>query len=212
MKSFFNNNKRAVSNLIFAGTAIVLIVAAAVGFGLYGTTASKTVTSTNTVTVATTDMMTTEAMTSESSMTQSSMSNTSNYAYQFNATSGAMISSAWLLDVPVGMHSYAVSVHAEGLEANGTYILEGQLANGTMATVPVSSQSMNMNTTSASEFQTDKNGAGTYWVVLDSCPSTTFESISLLYLPGMIMSNATTVATIHFHSTMMATTSSIMSH
>ena len=173
-------------------------MAAAAGFGLYGTTASKTVTSTNTVTVVTT-------ITSDI-MTTSSMSSTSNYAYQFNATSGAMISSAWLLDVPVGMHSYAVSVHAEGLEANGTYILEGQLANGTMTTVPISSQSMNMNTTSASEFQADKSGTGTYWIVLDSCPSTTFESITLLYLPGMMMANATSVATIHFHSTMMATT------
>ncbi|MHB8567226.1 MAG: hypothetical protein ACYC7D_12660 [Nitrososphaerales archaeon] len=209
MKRFFNG-KKAVSNTILSAAVIILIVAAASGFGLYATTASKTTTSLNTVTVTTTNVRT-EMMTAGmmNHTTSEPMSNIT-YAYQFNGSSGSMISSAWLLDVPVGMHEYAVSVHAEGLEPNETYILEGDLASGSMAVVPISTQSMNMNTTSASEFQTNGNGTGNYWIVLGSCPSTTFESIQLLYLPGMEMQNASTVATIHFGSSMVTSSETVM--
>ena len=72
-------------------------------------------------------------------------------------------------------------------------------------TVPISSQSMHTNTTSASEFQADKNGTGNFFILLDSNPMTTFENVELLFLPGMVMQNATVVATLNM-SSMMTTT------
>jgi hypothetical protein len=135
------------------------------------------------------------------------MGNTSSNAYMFAAKSGAMISSGWLLAAPTGMmHEYAVSIHAGGLEPNGTYLVEGALMVSAMATVPISSQSMGMNTTSASEFQADKNGTGNYWIVINNNPATTFERVQLFFLPGMSMQNATLIATVSFTSMMMNTT------
>ncbi|MGI0091401.1 MAG: hypothetical protein ACREBS_06800 [Nitrososphaerales archaeon] len=113
-----------------------------------------------------------------------------------------MISSAWLLTAPEGMGEYVVSIHAEGLESNGDYIVEGTLNSGSMHVVPISSESMNMNATSASEFQADRNGTATYWITINTSPITTFESIELVYLPGMSMQNATVVATVNFSGMM----------
>ena len=62
-----------------------------------------------------------------------------------------------------------------------------------------------MNTTSASEFQADKNGTGNYFILLDSNPMTTFENVELLFLPGMVMQNATLVATLSMSSMMTST-------
>ena len=129
----------------------------------------------------------------------------------FSPASGAMISDAWLITSQAAMDEFAVAVHAQGLEPNGTYIVEGALTTGSMNVVPISSLSMNMNTTSGSEFQADRNGTGTYWVILDSNPTVSFESLQILYLPGMSMNNATEVASLSFASEMMTTTE-MMTH
>ena len=183
------SKRSGVANLAFAGTAIVLIAIAGIGYGLYATTTSKTIT----VMQTETNMMT---ETTTQSVTSTGMASANN-SYAFTPASGAMIANAWLLTVPVGNET-AVSIHAEGLEVNGTYIVEGALSSGTMQTVPISSQTMNMNTTSASEFQTDKTGTGLYWIQLDSNPATTFENIQLYLLPEGMMTNATLVATVTF--------------
>lgn len=189
-----------ISNTIFASTIAVLVVVAVAGFGLYAVSLTNTTTST-------TEMMTTSSMTESmsESTTSSAMSNHSS-AYAFTPQTGAMINNAYLLVGEVGMNEYAISVHAEGLESNGTYILEGALASGSMNTVPISSQSMTMNETGASEFQSSSNGTATYWIVLDSNPCTTFENMQLFYLPHDVMANATLVAAVSF--TMMSETSS----
>jgi hypothetical protein len=44
-----------------------------------------------------------------------------------------MITNAGLIVAPLGMHEYAVSIHAGGLEANGTYLVEGPVSTGSMA-------------------------------------------------------------------------------
>jgi len=212
MGSFFKS-KLAVSNGIFGAAVAILVIVAAVGFGLYGTSSSKTVTSLNTIIVTATSVST-QVMTESSMMANHSetamMGNSSGNAYMLSAKSGAMISSGWLLAAPTGMmHEYAVSIHATGLEPNGTYLLEGALMVGAMATVPISSQAMGMNTTSASEFQADKNGTGNYWIVLNNNPATTFERVQLFFLPGMSMQNATLIATASFTS-MMNTTETMM--
>ncbi|HZW57658.1 MAG TPA: hypothetical protein VFF30_15325 [Nitrososphaerales archaeon] len=214
MKSFLRN-RSAIANGIFGAAVVILIVVAAVGFGLYGTAVSKTLTSTSTVMVTatnvSTEMMTTEMMetstvmmTGRSNSTEMMNGSSSGGAYMFTPKSGAMISSAWLLVVPTDMmNEYAVSIHAEGLEPNGTFIVEATPASGTMMEpTPISSHSMNMNTTSASEFQADRNGTANYWIVLDTNPLTTFESVQLVFLPGMSMQNATEVASFMFASSM----------
>ena len=104
-----------------------------------------------------------------------------------------MITDAWIIAATIGMHECAVTIHAEGLEPNGTYIVEASLTTGSMQTVPISTESMGMNTTSASEFQADRNGTGLFWIVLSNSISTTLEQVDLVYLPGMSMANATVV-------------------
>jgi len=217
MKEFSRKKTAAISNGIFGVSVVALIVIAAIGFGLYGSAASKapatttlTLTTANVSTEIITSLETMMNHSTTSSMTESvgNSSSSSGCACMFTPKSGAMISSAWLLIAPTEMmHQYAVSVHAAGLEPNGTYIVEGQLMTGGMATVPISSLSMHMNTTSASEFQSDKNGTGNYFVLLDSNPSTVFENVELLFLPGMVMQNATLVATVNLPSMMNSTTS-----
>lgn len=191
--SKFSIRRSGVTNIAFAGAVVVLIAVAGVGFGLYGTSlnaSSKTLTVTSTETNMMSETMT-QTMTQTSMMSQ-------NDSYQFSAASGEMISNALLLTVPVGMNDYAVSIHAEGLEANGTYVVEGSMTSGSMHTVPISSQSMTMNTTAASEFQADKNGTGIYWIQLNSNPTTVFENIQLYLVPEGMMQNATLVATATF--------------
>jgi hypothetical protein len=182
--------KRGVTNVAFAGTIVVLIVAAGLGFGLYGNALSnpKTVTITNLMT----ETMNHSVTTNVTEMV------TQNSSYMFTPASGVMISNGWLLTAPAGMDNFAVSIHAEGLEVNGTYLVEGTLSSGSMQSVPISSQSMTMNTTAASEFQADKSGTGLFWIELESNPSTTFENIQLYFLQGGSMQNATVVATVTF--------------
>ena len=110
------------------------------------------------------------------------------------------------------MDEFVVAIHVEGLEPNGTYVVEGTLATGSMNVVPIStlSMSMNMNTTSGSEFQADTNGTGTYWIELDSNPITAFENLQIFYLPRMSMSNAMEVAFLPFMNKAMTTTTSMM--
>ncbi|HVB12831.1 MAG TPA: hypothetical protein VNE86_06835 [Nitrososphaerales archaeon] len=174
---------RGISNLIFAGTVVVLVVVAAAGYGLYGISLTN-------------HSSTFKTMSTTTQMTETAQNQTS--AYAFASKSGAMINSAWLLAVPIGMHEYAVSVHAEGLETSATYILEGALSSGKMATMPISSQSMTMNATSASEFQSNANGTANYWIVLENNPASIFENVQLYLVPGGMMENATIVATASF--------------
>jgi hypothetical protein len=213
----FSRKTAAITNGIFGAAVVALIIVAAIGFGLYGFAASKAP-ATTTLTLTTTNVST-EMITSSETMlnhsTNSSMiepmgnSSSSGCACMFTPKSGAMISSAWLVVAPTGMtHQFAVSVHAQGLEPNGTYIVEGQLMTGGVATVPISSLSMHMNSTSTSEFQADKNGTGNYFILLDSNPSTAFENVELLFLPGMVMQNATLVASVNLASMMASSTTS----
>ena len=177
--------RSGVSNTIFAGSVVVLVVIAAAGFGLYGISLNNHSTSS-------------ETMTTTTGMTETTSSQNQTFAYAFTPKTGAMLNNAWLVSVQLGMHEYAVSVHAEGLEANSTYILEGALSSGTMATVPISSQSMSMNMTSAAEFQSNANGTANYWIVVENAPAATFENVQLYLIPGGMMENATLVATATF--------------
>ena len=175
--------RKGVSNAVFAGTAVVLVIIAGIGFALYLTNSPSPVT--------TTDNMT-ETMTQTSTTTMSETSNGTS-AIEFSPVTGQMIHSAWLLIEPAGMDQYALVVHAEGLESTQStgsdYIVEGAQSTGSMAVVPIGPNA------TASEFETGSNGVGNYFVLLSQNPYTAFENVQIVYLPGMQMTNATVVAT-----------------
>ncbi|GEM_PF-2279947 len=171
--------RTGVSTTVFAGTSVVLLIIAGIGFGLYLANSSSTHT-------------TTDNMTETSTSTMTETTNGTD-AIQFTPATGAMIHSAWLLIEPAGMDEYAVSVHAEGLEstqsAGSDYIIEGAQSSGSMAVVPIGPNA------TASEFETSSTGVGNFFVLLGQNPFSSFENVQIVYLPGMQMTNATVVAT-----------------
>ena len=94
----------------------------------------------------------------------------------------------WLVIAPLQGGKYVVILRAEGLEANGSYLVEGVTKGGQMTTVPIA------NTPTDSEFLPDSHGNGVYWHVFDSDPRTQFEKVELLYLLNMQMEQAVLVA------------------
>ena len=172
-----------VSTTVFAGTTVVLLILAAVGFSLYLTNSSASHTTTE-------DM--TETMTSTSTSVMTETSNGTE-AISFTPATGQMIHSAWLLIEPSGMHDFALAIHAEGLEntqsMGSDYIVEGTQSSGSMSVVPIGPNA------TASEFDTSSSGAGNFFIILGQNPHSTFENIQIIYLPGMQMTNATVVAT-----------------
>lgn len=179
--------RSGVSNAVFAGTTIVLLIIAGIGFALYLTNSTSTHTTTNSMTETMTETMT---QTSTSVMTATSNGTD---AIQFTPATGAMIHSAWLLIEPAGMDEYAVSVHAEGLESTQSmgsdYIVEGAQSSGSMSVVPIGPNA------TASEFETSSSGVGNFFILLGQNPYSSFENVQIVYLPGMQMTNATVVAT-----------------
>ncbi len=105
---------------------------------------------------------------------------------------GAMIHTGWLILTAVGSGDYAVVVHAEGLEppSSGGYIVEAAQRTTAMNVVPIAANA------TASEFDAGTDGVGNYWTVIMENPTTSFESIELLYLPGMNMAQASLVASV----------------
>ena len=105
---------------------------------------------------------------------------------------GAMIHTGWVVITAVGSGDYAIVVHAEGLEppSSGGYIVEGAQRTTAMNVVPIGANA------TASEFDAGTDGVGNYWTVIMQNPTTSFESIELLYLPGMNMAQATLVASV----------------
>jgi hypothetical protein len=192
-----------VATAVFAGTTILLLIVAGVGFSLYftssGSTQQTTATMNHTTTEAMTETMgqtTTEVMTETMGQTTTEVMTqtaTGTDAIQFTPATGQMVNSAWLLIQPTGSGQYAVSVNAQGLESTqGTgsiYIVEGAQLSGSMSVVPIGPNATD------SEFETSGTGAGSYFILLNQDPFTTFENIQIVYLPGMQMTNATVVAT-----------------
>ena len=172
-----------VSNAVFAGTAIVLLILAGIGFSLYFTSSGSTTTE---------NMTETHNMTETMTETATSMTNATG-AFRFTPATGQMIHSAWLLIEPAGSGDFAVSVYAQGLESTQStgsdYIIEATQRTGSMAVVPIGPNA------TASEFETTSQGAGAYFTVLMQNPFNSYENVQIVYLPGMQMSNATVVAT-----------------
>lgn len=133
----------------------------------------------------------------QASLSSATESNTMLHAELQNGTVGValtlqpgqMIRSAWLFIAPVGKGQFAVSLHAEGLKlpSSGGYLIEGVTRQGAKM-VPLGPTEI------ASEFDATNDGVGTYWLVLNQNPSTTYQTIVVLYLAGMQMSNAVLVA------------------
>ncbi len=172
------SGRTAISNTVFAVTVVVLLVVAASGFLLYANRSPME------------ETMTVTSTASAASSTQTSTM--SNEAVAFAAVHGQMFGSGWLVVAPLGNGDYAVTVQATGLEpsAMGNYIVEAAQKTGQMANVPIAGTN-----DTQSEFDADVHGTGVYFTTLMENPASTYESVSLVYLPGMEMQNATVVAT-----------------
>lgn len=122
------------------------------------------------------------------SMLHQEMNGTGALALQPKA--GQMIHSGWVVIASVGSGDYAISVHADGLEppSSGAYIVEGVSRTGNMSATPIGANA------TASEFDAGSDGVGSYWTVIMQNPTSSFEAIDLVYLPGMNMAQATVVA------------------
>lgn len=94
----------------------------------------------------------------------------------------------WLVVASVGSGDYALILSAQGLEGNGSYLIEGVTRGGQMNQVPIAGNVTN------SEFEPDMHGNGVYWYVLMTDPRVTYDEIILLYLPNMQMTSAQQVA------------------
>ncbi len=110
-------------------------------------------------------------------------------AVQLTPASGPMPPhDVWLIVAHVGNVDFAAAFSAQGLEENGSYLIEGVTRGGQMNMVPITGNAAD------SEFLPDMHGNGLYWHVLTSDPRVTYEKIVLLYLPNMQMQNAQQVA------------------
>lgn len=111
-------------------------------------------------------------------------------AIQLTPASGPMPPhDIWFIVAPTGGGDFAIVLSAQGLEQNGSYLIEGVTRGGSMNTVPITG------TAADSEFVPDMHGNGLYWHVLMNDPRVTYEEVVLLYLPNMQMSAAQQVAT-----------------
>ena len=174
-----NRERRAVTTAVFGVTVAVLLVVAASGFVLYGTRSTMQETSTVTMT---------QSASTSSAMNESAPS----AAIAFVPAHGQMFGGGWLIISSLGGGDYALTLHATGLESAsmGNYIVEAAQNSGQMATVPIAGTNATL-----SEFEADGSGNGQFFTVLMENPSSAYESVSIVYLPGMAMTNATVVAT-----------------
>jgi hypothetical protein len=90
----------------------------------------------------------------------------------------------WFIVAPTGIGDFATVLSAQGLEQNGSYLIEGVTRGGSMNAVPIAGNAAD------SEFVPDMYGNGLYWHILMSDPRVTYEQVELLYLPNMQMSSA----------------------
>jgi len=189
------NLKAGVSAPIFAGSVIVLLIVASVGFALYlSKPASESMTHTTTENMVETSTETMTQTTTEQMSETGSTSSSATIAIAFNASAGQMFHSGWLLIAPAGMDHYALSIHAEGLEntqaMHDVYVVEGVESSGSMMSVPIGGQNATL-----SEFEVGSDGVGNFFVLLNQNPFSSYESVNILFVPGMQMANATVVAT-----------------
>jgi hypothetical protein len=180
-----------VSSAIFATSVIVLVLIAAGGFALYASKPAVTSTVTETATATRTAPATTQTEVMNHTATTTEMM--AEPAIPFTPAKGQMIHDAWLITAPLGNGRYALSIHAQGLEgmSMGAYLVEGT-QHGTNVTVPVGGQN-----TTLSEFEADGRGNGQFFITLNQNPAMVYDTISLVFLRGMQMTNTTVAATAH---------------
>ncbi len=200
-------SRSGVGTVAFAATVVLLLVFASGGFLLYTTKPTVTATQTTTEIMTETSSTTvtrigagttsTEVATHTTTMTEV-MNETSTEvmaepAIAFKPVTGQMIHDGYLIVAPLGNGTYALTIHAEALEemSMGAYLVEGT-QHGTNVTVPIGGQNITL-----SEFEADSHGTGQFFIVLNQNPAMVYDTISLVFLPGMEMTNATLVATAH---------------
>ena len=179
--------RKGVSNAPWITSVIVLLILAGGGFGLYLTKPSAA--------SNTTEVMThTEVTTHTEVMTETRMGSAIPFTPKASVMMAEGIHNAYLIVVPVGGGNWAIEIHAEGLKPTaGTgniYLIEAQQKGGAMGIAPIHAQNA-----TASEFSVGRDGIGQYFTTLNQDPQATFESVLVVFLGGMQMSNATVIAT-----------------
>ena len=173
--------RKGVSNAPWITSVIVLLILAGAGFGLYLTKPSAV-------------SNTTEVMTHTEVMTETRLGSAVSFTPKANVMAAEGIHNAYLIVVPVGGGNWAIEIHAEGLKPTaGTgniYLVEAQQKSGAMGTAPIHAQNA-----TESEFSVGRDGIGQYFTTLNQDPRATFESVLVVFLGGMQMSNATVIAT-----------------
>jgi len=166
---------KMVSNAPWIVSIILLLIVTGAGFGLYLTKPSAVSNATEV-------------------MTETTPESAKLFTPKANVMMAEGIHSGYLIVVPVGGGNWAIGIHAEGLEPTvGTgniYLVEAQQKSGAMGIAPINAQNA-----TASEFSVGSGGIGQYFTTLNQGPRATFESVQVVFLGGMEMSNATVIAT-----------------
>lgn len=100
---------------------------------------------------------------------------------------GAMVHDIWLIVVPLQGGEFAFVLNGQGLQQNGSYLIEG-VTKTQMTLEPITISAAD------AEFVADANGNGVYWHVLSSDSRLTYGQILLLYLPNRQMQDSQLVA------------------
>jgi len=113
-------------------------------------------------------------------------------AIAFVPEHGQMFGSGWLIVASLGDGDYALTLHATGLESSsmGDHIVEAAQNSGQMSSVPIAGPNATL-----SEFEPDSSGNEKFFTVLKENPGSVYESVAIVYLPAMEVTNATVVAT-----------------
>jgi len=109
-------------------------------------------------------------------------------AIQLTPAGGVTAHDIWLVIAPLQEGKFAVILSAQGLQQNGSYLIEGLSRGAPAAFVPLAT------TAADSEFVSDGRGNGVYWHVLANDPRVTYAQVLLLYLPNMKLEGSQLVA------------------
>ncbi|MGA3406877.1 MAG: hypothetical protein ABSD49_14190 [Candidatus Bathyarchaeia archaeon] len=101
---------------------------------------------------------------------------------------GTTVHDIWLIVTQLQGGQFAVVLSAQGLQAGGTYLIQGITSGAHMSVQPLASTAVD------SEFVAGNNGSGLYWHVFATDPRTAYGGVLLLYLSNNQMGSAELVA------------------
>ena len=103
-------------------------------------------------------------------------------------TGGTNVHDVILILSPLQGGEFAAFLSAQGLQAGGTYMIEGITTGTHMSILPFTLNA------AGSEFTADSQGNGVYSSVLPTDPQTVYSSVLLVYLPNGQMEGSVLIA------------------